>query len=151
MRPGLAALPSIVCVLPLPVAPYAKTVALYPSMTPATRTFVVHAYTSAVGTPGAKAWSKAYARVLSRACRIRLFAWWPGSRISIVLPSAMRTTSSSRRARSSRESGRARTTTRMFDAPDFHSSGDANAFAAAIVVEYGCARRLGNGFFFLSL
>lgn len=39
--PGFSALPNIVCVLPAPVAPYAKTVELKPSQTAAQRFFVV--------------------------------------------------------------------------------------------------------------
>ena len=34
MRPGSSGTPTIVCVLPLPVAPYAKTVAFRPRSTP---------------------------------------------------------------------------------------------------------------------
>jgi hypothetical protein len=39
-------LPSIVCVLPAPVAPYANAVALKPSKTPGMRICVVRRYTS---------------------------------------------------------------------------------------------------------
>lgn len=81
MRPGDAALPSMVKVFPLPVAPYANTVALKPSITPPTRKRVVRAYTSAVDVPCEKAWSNAYARACSRAFRIMFVAWWPGSSI----------------------------------------------------------------------
>jgi hypothetical protein len=41
MTPGWWLVPSMVCVLPAPVAPYAKQHPLYPSNTPSTSVFVV--------------------------------------------------------------------------------------------------------------
>ena len=59
MRPGWSMLPSMVNVLPAPVAPYANTVALNPFSTPSTTNLVVWLYTYSCDAPGPKLWSNA--------------------------------------------------------------------------------------------
>ena len=46
IMPGSRSSPTIVCVLPDPVAPYAKTVPLRPFNTPSIKIFPVFSYTS---------------------------------------------------------------------------------------------------------
>jgi len=60
MIPGFSAVPSMVCVLPAPVAPYAKTVELNPSHTYAQRPLVVSWKTRSVCSFSSKAKSNAY-------------------------------------------------------------------------------------------
>ena len=60
MFPGLSEVPIIVYVLPAPVAPYANTVALYPSMMPSIKCFVVLLNISICPASLSNARSKAY-------------------------------------------------------------------------------------------
>mmetsp|Transcript_38272 Transcript_38272/g.89363 ORF Transcript_38272/g.89363 Transcript_38272/m.89363 type:complete len:279 (-) Transcript_38272:397-1233(-) len=66
MHPGLSTLPSIVYVLPAPVAPYAKHEALKPSITPPRSFCVVASYTCLCVESCPKAWSNVYRRSLDR-------------------------------------------------------------------------------------
>ena len=62
IKPGSPARPTIVCVLPEPVAPYAKTVAFTPESTPRTSGFAVPSYTSSLLASPSNAPSKTYRR-----------------------------------------------------------------------------------------
>ena len=62
--PGSEAEPEIVCVLPHPVAPYAKAVALYPSNTPGTSVLAAPLKTSCCVAASSKTLSKQNLRSL---------------------------------------------------------------------------------------
>lgn len=124
MIPGSSGVPNIVCVFPAPVAPYAKTVALYPPMTPSIRNLVDFWKTSSYFMSSSKAKSNANVISLLRLpCRkASSGAASVSSFNTTIFWSIIRTFLTVCDMSSFFERGRTRTETKMFEFPYFSSA-----------------------------